>query len=387
MLTGTLYILMIGCSGLLSKITKRFIFRLPSSKGMPNTLILHRKISRDICKPNTKNRYVIGFVIAMLPLTLLFTLRYGIGKDYFAYEEMYHILHDASFKTYYNYHSQSFGDYYVEPLYYILNRISPSYTFLQFLIFSLLSINLALTENEFPKHNGFIIYIFFSCNFIYALNATRYVLGLSYMMLGIAYLLKNKNSKFFICIAISALLHKTFLVCFAFYLLKGRADVKFNWIINKAIVGMSLGSAIIIPLLMRIASKISIFSRYFTIYTSTNSIEISSLWIMHILPIAITLLFIPKERFVGDSLFSTLFRIYVLEIPFRFMAFYNVWYGRLARIPQVAEAFMIPYIISIQKKKSIKIALVVYYTIWYLFYFIYYYITDGATAYQWILGR
>lgn len=389
MLTCGLYILIIGFSIILSVLGKRYVFIFSGTQSVSYEFNPNRRLSDNIWQQDIKNKYFIGFLFAMFPVVLLVSLRYGIGEDYFAYEGMYNILHRASVKTYLHYHVLSFSDYYVEPLYYILNRIAPSYTFLQFLIFSLLAVNLAATENQFPEANGFIIYIFLCCNFVYALNATRYVLGLSYVMLGIAYLLKNKNIKFFICIAIAALLHKTFLIAIVFFLIKGRTNPKLNWILNKVMIGVALGSAILIPILMKFASNISIFSRYFSteLYSAASSAEMSSLWVMHILPVAITLFFVPKECFEKDAFFSTLFRIYILEVPFRFMAFYNVWYGRLARIPQVVEVFMIPFILSIQKNKTNKLVLTAYYIVWYLFYFVYYYITDGATEYQWIFGR
>ncbi len=389
MLTCGIYLLIIGISILLSILGKHYVFSFSNNSRVPYVIAPTRNLPGDMLSKDTRNKYFIGFLLAMFPVVLLVTLRYGIGEDYFAYEGMYRVLHNASVKTYLHYHALSFSDYYVEPFYYIMNRIAPSYTFLQFLIFSLLAINLAATENEFPDANGFIVYIFLCCNFVYALNATRYVLGLSYVMLGIAYLLKNKNIKFFICIAIAALLHKTFLIAIVFFLIKGRANPKLNWILNKVMIGVALGSAILIPILMKFASNISIFSRYYSteLYSAADSAGMSSLWVMHILPVAVTLVFVPKEYFERDVVFSTLFRIYVLEVPFRFMAFYNVWYGRLARLPQVVEVFMIPLILSLQKNKTNKRVLTAYYIVWYLFYFVYYYISDGAAEYQWIFGR
>lgn len=64
------------------------------------------------------------FIIAMSGL------RYGVGADYISYERIYNTLHSVSFGEYWVRHTQNIGAFYVEPAYYILNRILPSYRLL-----------------------------------------------------------------------------------------------------------------------------------------------------------------------------------------------------------------------------------------------------------------
>lgn len=385
MATALFYYMVIVVSVLMS--ISLFSYRTVGN-GKTHHIFFSRFKLKISSKREKKNGSVVLLLIATLPIILITTLRYGIGQDYFSYEDVYNSIHNVDFFTYLRLHLQGTGDFYVEPAYYFLNIISPNYIILQLLIFILLCINICRTEKLLPKKSWFVVYIFNCCNFVYSLNATRYVLALSFLMVAIAYLLRDNKKSFLINVLIAALFHKTLLLALVFLFLKGGDKAQTNKKINAIVVAASLFATVSIPLLLHYASRISIFERYFNreVYQSSESINLSFMWLMHILPVAVTLLFVPRDRFATDKIFVTITRIYLLEIPFRFIAFYNVWYGRLARIPQVIEVFLVPYILGLNTGKNKKI-LEVYYIVWYAFYFFYYYFMDGAADYRWIFGR
>lgn len=388
MFTVVLYLIVFLITVLLSSILANYAFC--GVKNNYSIKLFNNKFSKERgIFVNCYYRSFICFFIAFIPLIFIFTVRYGIGEDYFSYEAIYNDLHESSIKEYFELHALSAGHYYVEPFYYLLNRISPSYVFLQFLIAFLLSVNLSAVENEYPEYGSYIIYIFLCCNFIYSINATRFVLGLSYILLALTKLLKRKYIQFIVLVAISALLHKTFILTLGFLLLIGSKNTKKNKLLNYITIALVLSSPLIIPLVLKVASHITLFSRYFTAstYEISDSAKVSTLWLMHIIPVAVTLLFVPKEDYSSDQTFSTIFRIYLLEIPFRFASFYNTWIGRLARIPQLTQVFLVPYVLSKQDNKKNKWILFAFYIIWYTFYFIYNFWTDGAKDFQWIFNR
>ena len=67
--------------------------------------------------------YSISGCIFLFPLIAMYGLRYGIGVDYFSYQRFYDVLHNASFSEYWIGHINNIGEFYVEPGYYILNKI------------------------------------------------------------------------------------------------------------------------------------------------------------------------------------------------------------------------------------------------------------------------
>ena len=122
--------------------------------------------------------------------------RYGIGVDYFSYKEFYDVLHNASFSEYWIGHINNVGEFYVEPGYYILNKIFLSYQFLQWeiglLLFSL--VLLAVKEYFYKISVPFALFIYLTTQYIYAMNGTRFAIALCFILGRISgTLAKNKQ--------------------------------------------------------------------------------------------------------------------------------------------------------------------------------------------------
>lgn len=324
------------------------------------------------------------FMIGMLPIIILYGVRYGIGTDYYAYETMYELLHGASFSEYWYNHSIGRGDYYVEFGYFLLNKISGSYVQLQFILILIMSCVLftVLREYENKVSKGMGVFIFLSTQFIYAMNGTRFIIAALFLLWAYTKIEKGNKIEFLVLVICAAFFHKSALICVAFYFLKEFSGSKWNKLRNLAIIAAILLLPVAFTYIMEMMSKISLFSRYFTadIYTSSSAMfGVGLMWLMHIVPVLFPIaLVLSKKRNTIDSELKILFRICCMEIPLRILSFYNPLYGRLARYAQIAQCVLVPYSIGKIKSQKIKLFLTCYYIAWYIFYFVYFIIIiDG----------
>lgn len=111
---------------------------------------------------------------------------------------------------------------------------------------------------------------------------------------------------------------------------------------------------------------------------------------LHIVPVIMPVLIIFRNKIFRDSKSGLMFKICMMQIPFRMMGLYNTWFTRLARISQVIEVLFIPYMLHAAENKNTRRILIFYYVIWYTFYFCYYILVNdqgGSIPYQWILSR
>lgn len=142
--------------------------------------------------------YLISGCIFLFPLIAMYGLRYGIGTDYFSYERIYTVIHNASFGEYWIGHINNAGEFYVEPGYYILNKIFLSYHSLKWgigvLLFSL--VLLAVKDYFYKISIPFALFIYLTTQYIYAMNVTRFAIALCFILVGYKELSKNKNGKF-----------------------------------------------------------------------------------------------------------------------------------------------------------------------------------------------
>ena len=324
-------------------------------------------------------RLQIMLMMGAIPIIALYGWRYGIGADYFAYEGMYHTLHLADWKTYLYYHKLGKSDYYVEIGYFILNKIAPNFIWLQFLIIIIIFNNLSFLISKISKNQWLIGFIFLCTHFVYSLNGTRYILGLSFILVGYYFILNNKIIKYILYVLIASMFHKTFLICLLFVFLKEYKISRNNKIVTILVAVVALLCPLYLPIAIQLASKIPVFFRYFStpIYEMGTYNGISIVWLFHIIPPALIFVLINKRNFFKDKVFVVLFRIWLLEIPFRYLAFYNPWYGRLARIPQAVEVILVPYALTKIKREVNKKILYMYYIIWYVFYLTYYWMLDA----------
>lgn len=338
----------------------------------------------------SRKAYIIFLVLAMLPLILIYGLRYGIGTDYFNYEHVYDILSNSTLIEYIKYHSTDSGSYYVEPAYYILNVISPSFRAMQFLIAFIIFVGIAYILRDNKEHIivPFSLWIYLCTQFVYAMNGVRFSIAIVFILFAYNSLLKGKSLQFLTYIVIACTFHKTAFACLALYFLKDYKTKLIKYVQNLILVLTVLLFPIINPYILLLLNKIPMFSRLFASY-SIGHIYISFRWMIHIIPVIVPMVIFTKDKIKNSRELRFMFRIYLMEIPFRMMGLYNTWFARLSRFPQIIEVLLIPQIIGEIKNPYTRRSLYIYYSIWYLFYFGYYAIVndrgDSLPYVSWIL--
>ncbi|MGN8774100.1 EpsG family protein [Candidatus Weimeria sp. HCP3S3_B5] len=363
-----------------------------SSLMQQDRFIIRGRYGKEL-QEGTAGFVVVG-LIALLPVILLYGFRINIGTDYWAYETVYDFIKETPFSQYLGYHFIGDDDYYCEIGFALLNKIMPSYRTLLFVegILGLLIVLWAVYDFRNEVNAGFAIYIFLCTQFIYFMNGVRFLIAACFMLLAVKFLVQNKSKEFFLCILAAALFHKTALFCIIFYFIKefGREEAnKFrNFLL---VVGIAL-FPLLLSYVMRMAGYVPAFSRYFS---KTNyAAEFGNVgfvgfgWLMHIIPVCIPLFLLGHYTLLHDEKAKILFRVYLLEIPFRMVGLLNTWYTRFSRFPQMIEVILIPYTISLMQNRRNKKILIIYYVIWYAFYFCYYaVVNDGGDSlpYQSIL--
>ena len=338
--------------------------------------------------------YCIEGCIFLFPIIAMYGLRYGIGTDYFPYQRIYDVLHDTSFKEYWIGHANNTGEFYVETGYYILNKVFPSYRLLLWgtgvLIISL--ILLAVKDYYHRISYAFAFFIYLSTQYIYSMNGVRFAVALCFALLGYKELSKNRTVNFVIMMVLAALFHKVSLFCLAMYFLKEYKHKEINLIRNIALFISIVLFPLISSYLFRIIGSFQSFERYFSVahYSPSETINGSWTWLLHIMPVILPLIIFCKKEIFDAEDTGTLFRICLMEVPFRMLGLYNTWYTRFARLSQIVEVIFIPLVLSKIKSKQKKRLLYMYYIAWFIFYFAYYVIVNDqgdSLPYVWIFSQ
>ncbi|SCY46701.1 EpsG family protein [Lachnospiraceae bacterium XPB1003] len=320
--------------------------------------------------------YSILVFFALFPVISMFGLRYGIGVDYYNYELIYNTLHGAPFSEYWKYFLKNEGVYYVEPGYYILNQFFSNYRFLLWGIGILVFELVCWSIKDYSKKLSFglAIFAFLSIQYSHFLTAMRFTIAMSFILIAYKYLAENKTKHFFLFMFFSSLFHKTALVCFSFYLLKNFKSKKLNRVRNWMFVIFLISFPLISGFLFSVVSRLAVFERYFTTarYSISSTMNVSYSIIFHTLfAIGPILIFAKDEIFDSDNT-SILFRVCMMELPFRVLGFYNSWITRISRLPQVAQVLFIPLVLAKVKNTQKRVLLYIYYIIWFAFNFAYY---------------
>lgn len=330
----------------------------------------------------------------LFPIIAMYGLRYGIGTDYNNYKQLYDVLHETSFSTYWMKHSEGSGVYYVELLYYFLNVIMPNYVILQWSLAIIIYTLLCLALRQYYGHlsYAYAIFIYLATQFIYSMNATRFSIALCFLLLSYIALAKGRDKRFFVCVILASLFHTSALFCLPIYFLKEYKHKYANSKRNITLLFLIILFPLLVQYVFNFASIFPVFARYFStcIYAINTQIESGFKWLIHIVPIIMPLiLFCRKEIFYSADT-SIYFRISLMEIPFRMLGIYNTYFTRYARCSQIVLVILIPLIIARVTDKKKRTLLASYYVLWYVFYFAYYAIVNDQGAslpYMWIFSK
>lgn len=345
-------------------------------------------------KINTLAYCIIGCIF-LLPAIAMFGLRYGIGTDYFSYKEIYEAVHNSTLNTYLSLHNEgNSGSFYIEFGYFLLNVIFPSFRALLWGIATIVTALLLIALKDYSDRISFAFafFIYFCTQYIYLMNGMRFAIAICFALVGYVFLSRNKTIPFFVMVFFAVLFHKSCLICIAMYFLK---QIKFKGVNNVRNILLFAGIIsfpVMSKTLLRIAESIPVFSRYFSksVYSASESMNSGWAWLLHIIPVILPLILLCRKEIFESEDTNTLFRICLMEIPFRMLGLYNTWYTRLSRISQITYVIFIPLILSKVTDKNRRVLLYIYYVVWFAFYFAYYAIVNDqgdSLPYVWILGR
>lgn len=323
----------------------------------------------------------------VIPIFLIYTLRDGIGTDYYGYEETYMHLHNINFFQYFSFHNAGIYNYYVEPGYYFLIRIAPNFHVLQFLNIFVMCFPVfhAIIQYQDRFAPEFPFFIFFTQQFIYSLNVVRQSIALGFILLAFVYLIRDKTFNFFISVLVAALFHTTSLFALLYFFIKEFKNPIVNHIRDITMVVLTL----LIPLMGKIVfylfSAFPVFARYFSEYPIAEQIVLNYTWWLYIVPPILPLLLLLKKKMFESKEERTMFRIYMTHVPVQLLGFYNGWLFRLTRMPQLIQIIFVPYMLKKVKNHNMHRLLILYYFLWYIFFFLFYLFRSAdAVHYQWI---
>lgn len=337
--------------------------------------------------------YCIVGCLFIFPIIAMFGLRYGIGTDYFNYEQIYNAVHKASIGEYWNLHNRDVRYFYIEPGYYALNKIFPSYRLLLWGIGTFLFTLFLIAIKGYSRQINFAfsMFVYLSTQYIYSLNSMRFAIAIVLILIGYTYLIQNKTTPFVVIVFFASLFHLSSLFCLAMVFLKRYKYKGINEIRNLIFFIMILLFPVLSKFLLSIMKHVSLFERYFATlqYSASETMSISWMWVFHVIPVIFPLIiFCRKETFDSEDT-NTLFRIVITEVPFRMLGLYNTWYTRFARCSQIALVIFVPLVLSKIQNKQKKTILYLYYIAWFLFYFAYYAIVNDqgdSLPYIWIFS-
>lgn len=337
--------------------------------------------------------YIIGCIF-LFPIIAMYGLRYGIGTDYYSYENIYNTLHGASFSDYWVMHKKSAGAYYVEPLYFLLNKMAPSYRILLWIIGVLIFILVFIALKEYAYEISFplSLIIFLSTQFIYSLNAVRFAVALCFVLHAYIALSNNKIVRFFVFVILATLFHTSMILCVAMFFLKEFKSVRANVIRNVLLILFVIIFPLICKDLFSLISGVPLFARYFStdVYTVGGTAQVGVTWLLHVVPVILPLIILCWKELKCNDNTKFFFRIAIMEIPFRIIGFYNTWFTRYARCAQIIQVILIPLVLARITDKRKRVALTIYYVAWYIFYFGYYAIVNDqgdSLPYVWVLSN
>ena len=333
---------------------------------------------------NNKNSAKLSFpiyIFGLLSICIISGIRYGIGTDYFSYRNIHSLLGHTSFHDYFVKHFiENDFDYSIEIGYYLLNRFFFFYyhvmlVFIEIIIlfFVYKGIKILRTSQEYI----FATFIYLTSQFIYSMNGIRFAIAISIIFAGFKHIINKKPLYFSLYVLLACCFHKTALVCISFYFLKPIANKKISKLRDILLFIFIVLFIFFMGSMMEILKNVPFFNKYFIAYVFRNQKTFSIMILFHIIPVLFPILLFGKQCLKKED-FKVLFRIYLLEFPFRVAGLINTWITRMVRYPQMAEIILIPILLTNIKDKRNKSLLIVYYILWYIFEFIYYALVNDA---------
>lgn len=197
-------------------------------------------------------------IFLFICLTVFVGIRYNVGNDFQAYYSNFQAIKYNIGETVSS-----------EPLYVLINYISPNFETVIFLFAFLSFLFLYRAFIVFNiKYQGMVLLIYYSLFLIiFNIHIIRQGLAISIILFSYHYLLNNKTKKFLIYVVIATLFHKSALFClvlFPFLKLNFNSKLSLFVLLGSFLVGIF--SRNLLDFFYLITSKIPILSNYANFY-------------------------------------------------------------------------------------------------------------------------
>lgn len=312
-------------------------------------------------KINRKSIIKLTFLLILvsLPLSILAGMRDGVGTDYIAYFNKFRVVESFSFV-------QCFSQDETEILFALFVKIAFAigksnefvFFFVEFVTIFVALIALFRIRNIIDIRLGFFIYYLYVYHMSF--NIIRQAMAMSFILLGLTFLIERNYISFIIIIFVSMFIHTTSIVCLSFIVI----PLVFNFKEKKSIssyensvtkfflrivfYSLILISPFIIQIILNIMFSFSSFAEYQKYATDDASLGLGTIimGIPMIFPAYFLSLFGNIKK---NAEFVILRDILLLYLPFSFIGYFASWASRLNIYPQMVLIILIPLLF---KKKS-----------------------------------
>lgn len=294
--------------------------------------------------------------IAGLPLTIISSIRYDVGRDYLSYKLRFNQIASGSI----------IEDF--EPLFSLLNktiskagREYPWLFAITSLIFVTLMMVIILRDSAYPELSSYLLVT--TTYYFSAMNGIRQMIGCSIILFSIKYIENRKKIPFIICLLFAMGFHQSCLLFVISYFLYDKLITKKFVVFSTIIIGVS--SSIIARLINYIVS----FTKYNWYLDSAYSESKSGGYItfsIGILILVFALLFFDEN----DKHFQFFFKMQTISVWLSFFV------DRVPLIQRVKWIFGMPVIIliplilkNIPDKKTRVVAIIVISLLYYIYFY------------------
>lgn len=323
----------------------------------------------------------LATILLILPILFVATIRWNVGTDYSNYLSYFKHM------GYINLWSELVLSR--EPLYLLLNYVTFKLFFGAewsiFMIVGLMTYYLIIKTLVNFKNTSILFFgtfVFLMVFYIETYNLMRQMLALSIVFYSFIYLIDKKPVKYFVLIILASAIHNSAIIALLFYLFNFLHNTKF---IKKIYVFLIILSPLFIDYILSFLKNIPLLSFYFEKF-DLNFIGYGFGFIIELFPIIYTIILF--TFFSKQKNYIPLVYIALLSIPFRFVAYYQIYAMRMLWYSLVVQLLLVPLVIIDIKNKNLKIIVSLSYILIYVIYFIYMYVIlnmGPAYPYQSIL--
>lgn len=285
--------------------------------------------------------------------------RFEVGADWFSYENLFNGVN--SFWDIFSFREEKLFMFFQ----YVCKTIFNSYSFFVFFLFAF---SFYLKYKVFDKYStdiylSLIIYVY-TLFLIYDLNGIRQGMAMAFVLTSIPAILERKKYLFLLLIITACFCHTSAMVFFPFYWLS-RVKISTSkilvttficLIISTLIKKLILGSSLFQYLLLM--DNFSHYSSYLDNDTTSKEISIISVPVFQRL-LVFVIFVLNYEKLKANEVFKRLLMngYFLAIVIFVFLSFNSEYAARLSFYYKSLELFMIPIIVSSQKRLEYKIFL------------------------------